>query len=72
MIRTARLISFRSCLRDIALGFGLMLQAGIAADVARAAAFVALVAIANHPQANALRPVIEALIAWTARDQNLP
>src|SRR5450830_748858 len=31
-----------------------------------------LVAMANHPNANALRPVIEALIAWTARDQNLP
>ncbi|MDD0810869.1 D-alanyl-D-alanine carboxypeptidase/D-alanyl-D-alanine-endopeptidase [Curvibacter sp. RS43] len=31
----------------------------------------ALVALANHPQAGALRPVIEALIDWTARDQNL-
>jgi len=31
----------------------------------------ALVALANHPQAGALRPVIEALIDWTARDQHL-
>jgi hypothetical protein len=26
------------------------------------------VAIANHPQAHAARPAIEALIEWTARD----
>ena len=28
-----------------------------------------LVAIANHPQASAARPAIEALVAWAARDQ---
>jgi D-alanyl-D-alanine carboxypeptidase/D-alanyl-D-alanine-endopeptidase (penicillin-binding protein 4) len=28
-----------------------------------------LVAIANHPNANALQPAIDALIAWTAQDQ---
>jgi serine-type D-Ala-D-Ala carboxypeptidase/endopeptidase (penicillin-binding protein 4) len=27
-----------------------------------------LVAIANHPQAAAARPAIEALVDWTARD----
>ncbi len=27
-----------------------------------------LIAVANHPQASALRPVIEALIEWTAKD----
>jgi D-alanyl-D-alanine carboxypeptidase/D-alanyl-D-alanine-endopeptidase (penicillin-binding protein 4) len=28
-----------------------------------------LVAIANHPQAGAVRPAIDALIDWAARDQ---
>ena len=56
------------------------LKTGSLRDVAAVAGVVhgasgrryTLVALANHPNANALRPVIEALIAWTARDQNLP
>jgi D-alanyl-D-alanine carboxypeptidase/D-alanyl-D-alanine-endopeptidase (penicillin-binding protein 4) len=28
-----------------------------------------LVAIVNHPQAGAARPVLDALVDWTARDQ---
>jgi D-alanyl-D-alanine carboxypeptidase/D-alanyl-D-alanine-endopeptidase (penicillin-binding protein 4) len=28
-----------------------------------------LVAIANHPNAGAARPAIDALVEWTARDQ---
>jgi serine-type D-Ala-D-Ala carboxypeptidase/endopeptidase (penicillin-binding protein 4) len=52
------------------------LKTGSLRDVAGVAGYVhaasgkryVLVAIANHPQANAARPAIEALIDWAARD----
>ena len=52
------------------------LKTGSLNDVAAVAGIVngnsghryVLVAIANHPQANAFRPVIESLIDWTVRD----
>ncbi|MEO5669304.1 MAG: D-alanyl-D-alanine carboxypeptidase/D-alanyl-D-alanine-endopeptidase [Ramlibacter sp.] len=52
------------------------LKSGSLRDVAGVAGYVhaasgkryVLVAIAHHPQANAARPAIEALIAWTARE----
>jgi len=28
-----------------------------------------MVAIANHPQAQAMRPVVEALLAWTGQQR---
>ena len=58
-------------------GVGLAhLKTGSLRDVAGVAGYVhaasgrryVLVAIANHPQANAARPAIEALIEWAARD----
>ncbi len=53
------------------------LKTGSLRDVAGVAGYVhgasgkryVLVAIANHPQANAVRPAIEALIEWVARDR---
>jgi len=53
------------------------LKTGSLRDVAGVAGFVhaasgrryVLVAIANHPQAAAIRPAIEALVGWTARDR---
>ncbi len=53
------------------------LKTGSLRDVAGVAGYVlgasgrryVLVAIANHPNANGVRPAIEALIDWTARDQ---
>jgi D-alanyl-D-alanine carboxypeptidase/D-alanyl-D-alanine-endopeptidase (penicillin-binding protein 4) len=53
------------------------LKTGSLRDVAGVAGYVhaasgrryVLVAIANHPGAGAMRPAIEALIDWTARDQ---
>jgi D-alanyl-D-alanine carboxypeptidase/D-alanyl-D-alanine-endopeptidase (penicillin-binding protein 4) len=53
------------------------LKTGSLRDVAGVAGYVhaasgkryVLVAIANHAQANAIRPAIEALIEWTAADQ---
>ena len=53
------------------------LKTGSLRDVAAVAGYVhgasgkryVLVAIANHPQAAAARPAIEALVEWTARDQ---
>jgi len=53
------------------------LKSGSLRDVAGVAGFVhgasgrryVLVAIANHPQAAAVRPAIEALLDWTVRDQ---
>ena len=53
------------------------LKTGSLRDVAGVAGFVhgasgrryVLVAIANHPQAAAIRPAIEALVDWTARDR---
>ena len=53
------------------------LKTGSLRDVSSAAGYVhaasgkryVLVAIANHPNANAMRPALEALIDWTARDQ---
>jgi serine-type D-Ala-D-Ala carboxypeptidase/endopeptidase (penicillin-binding protein 4) len=53
------------------------LKSGSLRDVAGVAGYVegasgrryVLVAIANHANANAARPAIEALIQWTARDQ---
>jgi len=59
-------------------GVGLAhLKTGSLRDVAGAAGIVhgasgrryVLVAIANHPQAGAIRPAIEALVDWTARDR---
>ena len=59
-------------------GVGLAhLKTGSLRDVAGVAGFVhaasgrryVLVAIANHPQAAAIRPAIEALVDWTARDR---
>jgi serine-type D-Ala-D-Ala carboxypeptidase/endopeptidase (penicillin-binding protein 4) len=59
-------------------GVGLAhLKSGSLRDVAGVAGYVhaasgkryVLVAIANHPQAHAVRPAIEALIDWAARDQ---
>jgi serine-type D-Ala-D-Ala carboxypeptidase/endopeptidase (penicillin-binding protein 4) len=52
------------------------LKSGSLRDVSGVAGYVhgasgkryVLVAIANHPQAQAARPVIEALVDWTARD----
>ena len=52
------------------------LKTGSLRDVAGVAGYVhaasgrryVLVAIANHPQAAAARPAIEALVDWTARD----
>jgi D-alanyl-D-alanine carboxypeptidase/D-alanyl-D-alanine-endopeptidase (penicillin-binding protein 4) len=52
------------------------LKSGSLRDVAGVAGYVhaasgkryVLVAIANHPQANAARPAIDALIAWAARE----
>ncbi|MBV8618495.1 MAG: D-alanyl-D-alanine carboxypeptidase/D-alanyl-D-alanine-endopeptidase [Curvibacter sp.] len=54
------------------------LKTGSLNDVAAVAGFVngasgrryVLVAIANHPNASAFRPVIESLIDWTTRDLN--
>ena len=53
------------------------LKTGSLRDVAGVAGYVhgasgrryVLVAIANHPQAAAIRPAIEALVDWTARDR---
>jgi D-alanyl-D-alanine carboxypeptidase/D-alanyl-D-alanine-endopeptidase (penicillin-binding protein 4) len=53
------------------------LKTGSLRDVAAVAGFVhaasgrryVLVAIANHPNASAARPAIDALVDWTARDQ---
>ncbi len=53
------------------------LKTGSLRDVAGVAGYVhgasgrryVLVAIANHPQAAAIRPAIEALVEWTARDR---
>lgn len=53
------------------------LKTGSLRDVSGVAGFVhaasgkryVLVAIANHPQAGAARPAIDALVEWTARDQ---
>jgi D-alanyl-D-alanine carboxypeptidase/D-alanyl-D-alanine-endopeptidase (penicillin-binding protein 4) len=53
------------------------LKTGSLRDVSGVAGYVhgasgrryVLIAIANHPNANAVRPAIEALVAWTARDQ---
>jgi D-alanyl-D-alanine carboxypeptidase/D-alanyl-D-alanine-endopeptidase (penicillin-binding protein 4) len=59
-------------------GVGLAhLKTGSLRDVTGVAGFVhgasgkryVLVAIANHPQAAAVRPAIEALVEWTARDR---
>lgn len=58
-------------------GVGLAhLKTGSLRDVAGVAGYVhaasgrryLLVAIANHPNANAIRPAIDALVEWTARD----
>ena len=53
------------------------LKTGSLRDVSGVAGYVhgasgrryVLVAIANHPNAHGLRPALEALLAWTARDQ---
>jgi D-alanyl-D-alanine carboxypeptidase/D-alanyl-D-alanine-endopeptidase (penicillin-binding protein 4) len=62
--------------RGKALGLA-HLKTGSLRDVAGVAGYVegasgrryVLVAIANHPQANAYRPIIDALVDWTARDR---
>jgi serine-type D-Ala-D-Ala carboxypeptidase/endopeptidase (penicillin-binding protein 4) len=51
-------------LRDVAGIAGYVLSAGGRRHV--------LVAIVNHPNANAARPALEALVQWTASDVSLP
>lgn len=63
--------------RSRARGASAHLKTGSLRDVAGVAGYVlgasgrrhVLVAIANHPNANAMRPAIDALVEWAARDQ---
>lgn len=64
--------TLRKAQRNVGLAH---LKTGSLADVAGVAGYVhgaqgrryVLVAIANHPRANAIRPAVQALVEWTAR-----